>query len=248
MPTPISAFPSSSRAALLATLLFAMAPAMAQGDARPALTALTAPLAAPSTDALATQSVDALAARLRVGDLLFIRVAFKPFLEVAKATDSWTNHVGIVVDVSGKEPLIGESKFPFSRTTKLSRFVARSQDGRIAVSRLKVPLNAEQQRQVMAAASRRAGIFYDTGFNLHSQRQFCSRYAREVLMEATGVQVGETQTFAGLLALRPGTDLGFWKAWYFGDIPWDRETVTPASLLRSPELLPVFDGVAVKSV
>ena len=70
---------------------------------------------------------------------------------------------------------------------------------------------------------------------------------REVIEEATGTQVGEVETFATLLTRRPQTDLGFWRVWYFGQIPWQRETVTPASLLRSPELMPVFDGVAVTS-
>ena len=46
---------------------------------------------------------------LDVGDLVFIRVPARPFLEVAAATDSWTNHVGVVVDTSGTQPLIGES-------------------------------------------------------------------------------------------------------------------------------------------
>lgn len=86
---------------------------------------------------------------------------------------------------------------------------------------------------------------YDTGFDLHSRRQFCSRYVREVIEEATGIQVGEVETFAGLLSRKPQTELGFWRVWYFGQIPWQRETVTPASLLRSPGLVPVFDGAAV---
>jgi hypothetical protein len=34
---------------------------------------------------------------MKVGDLVFIRVGVRPFLEVADATDSWTNHVGIAV-------------------------------------------------------------------------------------------------------------------------------------------------------
>ncbi len=99
---------------------------------------------------------------------------------------------------------------------------------------------------MFAAAQRRLGIFYDTGFDLHSGRQFCSRYASEVLAEATGVQVGEVETFATLLAHRPEVDLGFWRLWYFGRIPWARETVTPASMLRSPEVRTIFDGVAGK--
>ncbi len=196
-------------------------------------------------DAYDAVSTPALGAILNVGDVVFIRVPAKPFREVATATGSWTNHVGIVVDTTGDEPLIAESAFPFSRKTPLSRFAARSDHGRIAVARLKTPLTPEQQRRVGAAADRRLGIFYDTGFDLHSRRQFCSRYVREVLDEATGVVVGETETFATLFAHRPGADLGFWKVWYFGRIPWERRTVTPASVLRSPELRLVFDGVAV---
>ena len=197
--------------------------------------------AVPDVLALAT-----LGTRLLVGDLVFIRIGGPgPFREVAAATGSWTNHVGIVVDVAGAEPLIAESAVPLSRLTPLSRFAARSEGGRLAVRRLVVEPTAEERLLVSAAAQGRLGIFYDTGFDLHSRRrQFCSRYVREVLLEATGQSVGEVETFAGLLARRPQAGLGFWKVWYFGRIPWQRETVTPASVLESSELRPIFDGVA----
>jgi hypothetical protein len=47
----------------------------------------------------------------------------------------------------------------------------------------------EQRPQVAVSAERRLGTLYDTGFDLHSRRQFCSRYVREVLFEATGQSV-----------------------------------------------------------
>lgn len=194
--------------------------------------------------AQATAATRYLAQQVRVGDVVFIRVAARPFLEVSAATGSWTNHVGIVVDVGGDEPLIGESKFPFSGATPWSNFIARSEGGRVAIARLHSDLTLEQQQQLRSSADRRAGIFYDTGFNLHSSRQFCSRYVREVVAEATGVILGQVETFADLLARRPQTRLSFWKFWYFGRIPWERETVTPASLLESSHLHLVFDGVA----
>ncbi len=187
-----------------------------------------------------------LSAQLRIGDVVFIRAAARPFREVAAATDSWVNHVGIVVSKEGREPLIGESTFPFSRTTRLSRFVARSEQGRVAVARLPKPLSFEEQHRLIDACLRRSGVFYDTGFNLRSGRQFCSRYVREVLLEATGVELGEIETFADLLQRHPEADQGFWKLWYFGRIPWQRETVTPASLLRSETLQCVFDGQVAK--
>lgn len=194
--------------------------------------------------ALQRSSIASLSSTIQVGDLVFIRVGARPFREIADATNSWTNHVGVVVDISGPEPVIGESKFPLSRKTPLSGFVARAVGGRVSVARLIAEPTPEQRRQVARSADRRTGILYDTGFNLHSRRQFCSRYVREVLIEATGHSVGEIETFSHLLASRPDANLGFWKTWYFGSIPWDRETVTPASLLRSPVLRTVFDGVA----
>lgn len=201
-----------------------------------------------SRDDTAAARAPALATALNVGDLVFIRVRAKPFREVAAATGSWTNHVGIVVDTHGDEPLIGESTFPFSRFTPLSRFVARSEYQRIAAGRLSRALTHAEQNQVRVAARRRTGIFYDTGFNLFSRRQFCSRYVREVLGEATGVEVGEVQSFGDLYgqymhnAPRSGAPLNFWKLWFFGRIPWKRKTVTPASLLCSPHVHLFFDS------
>ncbi len=189
---------------------------------------------------------NALAGQLKIGDVVFIRVPALPFRKVAAATDSWTNHVGIVVDVSGDEPLVAESKLPRSTTTPLSRFVSRSEGGRVAVTRLGRPLSAQENLAIKVAVMERANILYDTGFNLHSSRQFCSRYVREVLNEATGIKVGEVENFTTLLARHPGADVTFWRVWFFGGIPWERETVTPASVLQSHYLHPVFDGVVTK--
>ena len=195
--------------------------------------------------ALAAEPVVQLARSLQVGDIVFTRIGAYPFRKVAEATGTWTNHVGIVLDVSGKEPVIGESRFPFSGSTTLSRFVARSAGGRVAVMRLPTPLTEAQQIAVVAAAAQREHVFYDTGFDAHSRRQFCSRYVREVLQEGAGVEVGRVETFRQLLADAPQADVGFWRVWYFGCIPWQRETVTPASVLHTPGLQTIFDGVGI---
>jgi len=194
--------------------------------------------------ALAAEPVARLAASLRVGDIVFTRIGAYPFRKVAETTGSWTNHVGLVLDVSGAEPVIGESRFPFSGSTTLSRFVARSAGGRVAVMRLPTPLTQAQRIAIVAAAAQREHVFYDTGFDARSHRQFCSRYVREVLQQGAGVEVGRVETFRQLLASAPAADVGFWRVWYFGNIPWQRETVTPASVLHTPGLETVFDGVA----
>jgi len=179
---------------------------------------------------------------LQIGDLVFIRVTARPFLEVANATHSWTNHVGVIVDNRGDEPLIAESTFPFARTTPMTRFLERSEHGRCAIARLTVPLDEQHRSVLVKAATRRMGTFYDTGFNIGSRRQFCSRFVREVIQEATAIQLGEVETFATLLHQNPDPKLTFWRFWYFGRIPWQRHTVTPASVLRSPHLRVIFDA------
>ncbi|WP_084908478.1 YebB family permuted papain-like enzyme [Burkholderia ubonensis] len=212
-------------------------------------TAATDPHRAAPRDARETDrasplaTVRTLVASAHIGDLVFIRVPVRPFREVADATGTWTNHVGIVVDTSAAEPVVAESTFPWAKLTPLTRFVQRSEGGRVALARLATPPTADEQRRMQAAAEKRIGTLYDTGFNLRSRRQFCSRYVREVLGDATGVEVGDVETFSTLLARRPDAKLGFWRLWYFGRIPWARETVTPASLLRCDRLTLEFDGI-----
>jgi hypothetical protein len=180
--------------------------------------------------------------KLEVGDVVFIRIPKPPFTKVAATTSSWTNHVGIVSDVSGAEPVISESRVPVSGATTWTKFVKRSDAGRVAITRLPVPLNAQQQMKLKQAVAARQGIWYDTGFDLHSNRQFCSRYVREVLQKAADVELGEVENFSTLLQRNPQADQQFWRVWYFGRIPWQRETVTPASLLRDSRMHVVFDG------
>lgn len=185
---------------------------------------------------------------LRVGDLVFTRIPFGPFRQIADATGTWTNHVGVVVATGHGGALIAESRLPISCRTRFARFARRSAQGRIAVLRLHRSLSDGEVQRLQRAAARRLGRIYDTGFNLRSRRQFCSRFVREVFLEATDADLGEVVTFADLLAQRPGADLRLWKFWYFGRIPWQRLTVTPASLYRSPTLTLVFDGELVDEI
>lgn len=197
-----------------------------------------------SDTSAARSSIRDLGKQLEIGDIVFIRIPLLPFRKVADTTASWTNHVGIVIDVSGSEPMIAESRVPFSGKTSWTRFTGRSHAGRVAVARVKAPLGVDQRNHLLLAASKRYGILYDAGFNLHSRRQFCSRFVREVLEEATGVKFGEIENFSTLLERNPYADQKFWRVWYFGMIPWQRETVTPASLLRDAKLNVYFDGYA----
>lgn len=178
---------------------------------------------------------------LKVGDLIFTQINFLPFRRVAQDTKTWTNHVGIVADIT-TEPLIAESTVPVSTLSNLYKFVRRSKNGRLAVRRLPAPLTTEQAIQLRLSITRRLNIMYDTGFNLYSRRQFCSRFVHEILNETVGIKVGKVETLRSLFRDNPDAHIGFWRWWYFLSIPWDRQTITPASIFNDPALETVFDG------
>lgn len=183
-----------------------------------------------------------LESHLRVGDIVFTRIGGPPFRQIADATRTWTNHVGIVVGFNCFGAIVAESRVPLSRRTRFRRFVRRSAQGRVAVLRLPRKLSDEEVVLLRRSMKRRLGRLYDTGFNLRSRRQFCSRFVRELLQESTGEAIGEVQSFRELLERNREADLRLWNLWYFGRIPWERLTVTPESLYTSPSLKVLFDG------
>ena len=69
----------------------------------------------------------------------------------------------------------------------MTRFLARSDRGACVIARLKQPPDAARRRGLVDVAMRRIGVLYDTGFNLASRRQFCSRFVREVVRDATRI-------------------------------------------------------------
>jgi len=197
---------------------------------------------------LETVTLQHLEDQLDTGDIVFIRVTALPFRKIAQDTGSWTNHVGIVSGQKDGVWQVSESTLPVSRTTSFKHFVSESENGRVAVERLNHPLSEDEKERIGVAAKKRLGILYDTGFDLHSHREFCSRYVYEVMDEAAGEKVGEVTTLRALLDQNPDADKTFWQTWYLGSIPWERETVTPAAMLASPKVHAVFDGyVEIKS-
>lgn len=185
-----------------------------------------------------------LAQQLKVGDIIFIDVPALPFQKISIATACWSNHVGIVTGVRDDEPVVSESRFPLSGATTLSSFISRSKGNRIMAKRLNMPLSSDHEKNISAAAKQRTGILYDTGFNMHSKRQFCSRFVQEVLHDATGTTLGTVESLETLFKKNPSISLMFWRLWYFKGIPWKRLTITPASLLNCKSTCVVFNGTA----
>ncbi|MEQ5399406.1 YebB family permuted papain-like enzyme [Providencia rettgeri] len=175
-----------------------------------------------------------------VGDVVFTSIGTELFRQIASASLCWSNHVGMIVGHNGEDYLIAESRVPLSTTTTLSRFIARSSDNRYSVRRFSHTLTSEQKSALVAEVPARLNKFYHTGFNYESSRQFCSKFVFDIYQSALSVQIGELETFKELLTKNPNAKLNFWKLWLIGQIPWERKTVTPASLWHHPELSLIY--------
>ncbi|HEY1764982.1 MAG TPA: YiiX/YebB-like N1pC/P60 family cysteine hydrolase [Opitutaceae bacterium] len=184
---------------------------------------------------------EVVASKPQVGDIVFTRIGGPLFACVATTTESWTSHVGLIVDYRKGDWVVAESGIPFVRKTALREFIGRSTGGKYSIRRLRVPPTEEQKRSMLAIADAQMGTLYSLGFDLKSQNTFCSKFVHDVVFQATRQQVGEVETFDHLLHRNPDAPLWFWRTWFLGFIPWQRTTITPASELGSPLLTVVAE-------
>lgn len=177
-----------------------------------------------------------------VGDVVFTCIGNLLFRQVSAASACWSNHVGIIIGHDGKDYIVAESKVPLSQTTTLTKFVSRSVDGRYGVRRLEGGLTEQQKQSLVEKVPERLKVLYHTGFKYESSRQFCSKFVFDLYREGLSISIGKIETFDALLSSNPDAKLQFWHFWFLGAIPWDRKTVTPASLWFYPTLVPVFNS------
>lgn len=175
--------------------------------------------------------------KYEVGDIVFTTIGTRLFGQISEASQCWCNHVGIIIGHDGSDYLVAESRVPLSTTTTLTRFIARSACHRFAIKRLKGGLDESQKKALIEQVPSRLHKLYHTGFNYDSSRQFFSKFVFDIYKHALSINVGDIESFSKLLSVNPNAKLTFWKFWFLGSIPWERKTVTPASLWHHPNLV-----------
>jgi len=179
-----------------------------------------------------------------VGDIVFTRIGGPVFARVATTTQSWTSHVGIIVDYQNGDWIVAESGIPVVRRTPLRKFIGHSVNCQFSILRLKREPTAAEKAAMLKFADSQLGKHYSLGFDLQSQETFCSKFVHDVVYESTHQSIGEVETFDHLLHQNPDVPLTFWRTWFLGSIPWQRTTITPASELNCPLLKVVFQKPA----
>lgn len=181
-------------------------------------------------------------ASYEVGDVVFTCIGNLLFRQISAASACWSNHVGVIIGHNGTDYIVAESRVPLSQTTTLKKFIARSVDGRYGIRRLEGGLTEQQKQYIIEQVPPRLNVLYHTGFKYESSRQFCSKFVFDIYRNALSIPIGKIETFDELLNSNPDAKLQFWHFWFLGSIPWERRTVTPASLWFYPSLAPIYNS------
>ncbi|MGB1110809.1 MAG: YiiX/YebB-like N1pC/P60 family cysteine hydrolase [Gammaproteobacteria bacterium] len=176
---------------------------------------------------------------IQPGDIVFIRVANFLYRRVGTATASWTTHVGFIDGKENGEWQVAESTFPRSKRGSFSAFLARSENGQFGVRRIRRTLNEEDLQAMRMASEARMGRWYDARFDFDRGGLYCSKFVYQVFKEALDEEVGQVESFRQLLDRTPDAPRTFWRFWFFGRIPWQQRTVTPASQWLDERLITV---------
>ncbi len=175
------------------------------------------------------------------GDVVYISNHNYLFRQVEKDTMTWASHVGIAFkDPKNKDWMVYESTWPKSKLTPICDFLARSFEEKLEIKRLNRKLIPAEIRVMKMAATNMFGLSYDQGFDyVDAKTSFCSKYVFKTF-QTININVGVLETFQSLLDKNPSMDLTFWKAWFFGSIPYERLTITPASQILDSQFTTVY--------
>lgn len=174
------------------------------------------------------------------GDVVFTSNHNYLFRRVERDTKTWSSHVGVAFKSDAGQWVIYESTWPKSKITPLCEFMQRSYQDRVEIKRLSTGIVDSQVRVMKMAATRQLGLPYDQGFDYSDDKKsFCSKFVYNVY-KSVSIEMGSLHTFQEVLDENPDMDLGFWKTWFFGRIPYQRVTISPAQQIRDTKYVSVF--------
>jgi len=208
-----------------------------------AFSAFTAQLAATASAAAATALPEGL--RIQEGDLVFQRSRSTQSRAVALATGSKFTHMGVVL-LSDAKPVVLEAVEPV-KLTPLAAWIARGEEGRVVVRRLKDgdrALTPEVRERLHRIGKSWLGKHYDLQFRWDDDRLYCSELVYKLFDRAAGIRIG-------VLRKAKDFDLGSREVQRLrerrfggGKRAFDPEekVISPQSMFEDPRLVTVFEN------
>lgn len=167
---------------------------------------------------------------VREGDLVFQTSRSAQSLAVQRATRSPFSHMGIVLFRAGK-PFVFEAVATV-RYTPLADWVARGEEGRCVVMRLRKPLEPEALARLRRKARRLEGRPYDLAFEWSDRRIYCSELVWKLYRRAAGLEIGRLQHLRDFDLADPVVKAKL-RERYGARVPLDEPVISPASMAAS---------------
>ena len=177
----------------------------------------------------------------QAGDFVFQSLPHNPLIDAIEGSSgSPFSHCGIVkkravVKLHDPPWVVIEAIGPV-KETRLPFWIAQGRDSAYAVFRLREPL-AKQVPAILAAAGKYEGRPYDIHYDMDDENIYCSELLFKAVRDATGRKLGKIRKL-GELNWRPYEQVI--RHIENGNLPLDREMITPRDFSEAPELQPVF--------
>ena len=170
------------------------------------------------------------------GDVIFQSLPYGPVvLAIEGVTRSPYSHCGVVGQKDGQW-VVYES-IGKVRITSLKEFLFRGRDGGFVVYRLREKYR-EHVPKMLACCEKYLGRPYDYRYQLDDESIYCSELIYKSFRDATnGQQLGELRKFGDM---NWGPYETLIRQIEGGDVPINREMITPRDLARAKQLEPVF--------
>ncbi|OQP61455.1 peptidoglycan peptidase [Niastella vici] len=173
---------------------------------------------------------------LRNGDIIFQTSLSEQSKAIQLATKSKFSHCGIVFKY-GPNYYVFEAVQPVKRTA-LDKWIARGQDGRYVVKRLK---NADQILtgtvlvKMKQICNQLKGKSYDLTFEWSDDKIYCSELIWKIYKRAAGIEIGKLEKLSDF-DLKNDAVKKKMKERYGNNIPLNETVISPAAIFNS-ELL-----------
>ena len=177
----------------------------------------------------------------RTGDFLFQSLPHNPLIDAIEGSSgSPFSHCGILKKRAVTKPheaewVVIEAIGPV-KETRLSHWIAQGRDSAFVVFRLRDPL-AEKIPVIITAAEKYEGRPYDIHYDMDDAKIYCSELLYKSVRDATGRKLGKIRKL-GNLNWRPYEAVI--RQIENGNLPLDREMITPRDFSEAPELQQVF--------
>lgn len=167
---------------------------------------------------------------VREGDLVFQTSRSSQSLAIQRATRSPFSHMGVVL-FRGNKPFVFEAVATV-RYTPLADWVARGEEGRCVVMRLRKPLEAGIIARLRREARRLEGRPYDLAFEWSDRRIYCSELVWKLYRRASGLEIGTLQRLRDFDLTDPAVKVKL-RERYGSRVPLNEPVISPASMAAS---------------